>query len=39
MDRRINSKNADSIHTVTDLRFAQNFAPDAFSEISKKRKI
>ena len=22
MDRRINSKNADTIHTVTDLRFA-----------------
>lgn len=38
MDRRINSKNADTIHTVTDLRFAQNFAPDAFSDILSERR-
>ena len=38
IDRRIKSKNADTIQTVTDIRFAQNFAPDAFSDILSERR-
>ena len=38
VDRRINAKNADTIQTVTDIRFAQNFAPDAYSDILSERR-
>ena len=37
MKRNIKSKKADIIHTVTDLRYAQNFSPDAFSDVLIKR--
>jgi len=33
MKKRIRSKNADTINTVTDVRYAQNFSPNAFSDI------
>jgi len=38
IDKRIKSNNADSIQTITDIRFAQNFAPDAFSDILSERR-
>lgn len=38
IDKRIKSNNADKIQTITDIRFAQNFAPDAFSDILSERR-
>ena len=38
IDRKINANNADTIQTVTDIRFAQNFAPDAYSDIISERR-
>lgn len=38
IDKRINSNSADTIQTVTDIRFAQNFTPDAFSDILSERR-
>lgn len=35
--RRLKASNLEDIHTVTSLRFAQNFSPQAFSDILKER--
>lgn len=37
LSRRIKSKEADTINVITDLRFAQNFSPEAFSDVLKNR--
>jgi predicted small secreted protein len=38
MKKRIKTKNADIINTVADIRYAQNFSPDAFSDILTSNK-
>ena len=38
INKKINSNSADTIQTVTDIRFAQNFTPDAFSDILSERR-
>ncbi|MBD62934.1 MAG: hypothetical protein CMD68_02510 [Gammaproteobacteria bacterium] len=38
MRRNIKSKQADTINTVTEIRYAQNYSPYAFSDILSKRK-
>jgi hypothetical protein len=35
--RNVKTKKADLINTVTDIRYAQNFSPDAFTDILSKR--
>ena len=37
MKRNIKSKKADTINTVTEIRYAQNYSPTAFSDILSKR--
>ena len=37
LSRRVKAKEADKINVITDLRFAQNFSPEAFSSVLKKR--
>lgn len=37
MRRNIKSKKADVINTVTEIRYAQNYSPSAFSDILSKR--
>jgi len=39
MNRRVKPGQADMINTITDIRFAQNFAPNAFSDILTKRTV
>jgi predicted small secreted protein len=38
MKKRVKAKNADIINTVTDVRYAQNFSPDAFTDILKRNR-
>jgi hypothetical protein len=38
MRRSVKSKKADTINTVTEIRYAQNYSPGAFSDILSKRK-
>jgi hypothetical protein len=37
MKRNVKPKKADTINTVTEIRYAQNYSPDAFSDILSKR--
>ena len=37
MKRSVKSKKADTINTVTEIRYAQNYSPAAFSDILSKR--
>jgi hypothetical protein len=37
MNRNIKSKKADVINTVTEIRYAQNYSPSAFSDILSKK--
>ena len=38
MKKKVRSKNADIINTVTDVRYAQNFSPNAFSDILQENR-
>ena len=38
MKKRVKAKTADTIHTVTDIRYAQNFSPNAYSDILSENK-
>lgn len=37
MRRNVKSRRSDTINTVTDIRYAQNYSPEAFSDILSKR--